>query len=86
MIPSVGRIVHYKLADGDVAAINFNSPGPKNHVVVGQILPAVIVRVWGETEASACNLQVFLDGSGTYWATSRQQGDDVGRWSVPERV
>jgi hypothetical protein len=60
MIPSPGRIVHYKLAEGDVAAIK---------------------QLKGQG-----NLQVFLDGDCSYWATSRKQGDDPCQWSEPPRV
>ncbi|GAA4560510.1 hypothetical protein [Planotetraspora kaengkrachanensis] len=33
-----------------------------------------------------CNLQVLLDGNDAYWATSRTEGDEPGRWSWPPRV
>lgn len=39
-----------------------------NDVKVGDILPAQVLRVWGESGCS--NLKVQLDGSDEYWATS----------------
>ena len=55
--------------------------GRQNHVgnvvTEGDFYPAMIVKVWGggttnpASPNTACNLQVFLDGGDTYWATSR---------------
>lgn len=47
-----------------------------NHAAQGQIFPAVIVRMFGGPNV---NLQVWLDGTDTYWATSRpnHEGDAV---------
>ena len=55
--------------------------------------PAQIVEVWTEEGPRTCNLVVFLDGSNdkvhgfdgldgslTYWATSRVLGDAVGQY------
>jgi hypothetical protein len=53
-----------------------------NQVTAGDVYPAMIVRVWGDTPESAVNLQVHLDGNDTYWATSRVVGD----YAWPERV
>ena len=39
-----------------------------NEVKAGDIYPAMVLRVWGESGCS--NLKVFLDGSDEYWATS----------------
>lgn len=57
-----------------------------NHVEEGDTYPAVIVRIFGETPESAVNLQVFLDGNDTFWATSRTLGEGVFHWTWPERV
>lgn len=121
MIPSVGRIVHYQLSEGDVHAIHrqralrskvvaeatnvsaleselrkasfweFGFGG--NAVSEGDIYPALIVRTWGSFALEAAvQLQVFLDGGDTYWATSRQQtshkdnSPEFGRWHQPVRV
>lgn len=87
--PSVGRIVHYVLSDTDVASINdqrSKSGGRGNTPVAGQHYAAILVCTWAG--ASSANLQVFLDGTDTYWATSRSQ-DDAGTqntWHQPEVV
>lgn len=87
-MPSPGRMVHYTIAGHEVDAANLAGQG--NRVQVGDVYPAVIVRVWGDKPDSPCNLQVLLDGPGTYWATSRQQADGAaggaGRWHFPPRV
>jgi hypothetical protein len=57
-----------------------------NHAAEGDVYPALIVRVWGDTEQSAVNLQVHLDGNDTYWATSRTAGDGPGHWRWPARA
>jgi len=64
-VPSIGRAVHFVLAQGPSA---------------GQHRPGTIVRVWDEPAhpGSAVQLQVLTDGSndgdaykaGVYWATS----------------
>ena len=41
-----------------------------NPVSEGQIVPAMVVAVWGNTPGSAVNLKLFLDGSDDYWVTS----------------
>jgi hypothetical protein len=50
MIPSVGRIVHYRL--------------PADAKRAGEIRPAIIVRVNGDPSAplTSCNLYVLFDG------------------------
>lgn len=81
--PTLGRIVHYTLADHDVAAINDQHPDSRtrNPVNAGDTFPAMVVRDWG----GSVNLQVFLDGSASYWATSRKEGDGPGTWAWPTR-
>lgn len=54
-----------------------------NDARVGQVFPAVATRIWGPT---ATNFTVFLDGSDTYWATSRSEGTEPGTWAWPARV
>ncbi|MFF9215638.1 hypothetical protein [Streptomyces viridosporus] len=101
MQPSIGRIVHYRLSEHDATDINrrrkdFHENGSAddrtgvvghvgNHAAEGDVFPAVVVRVWNESTVT-CNLQVLLDGTDTYWATSREEGTDAGRWAWPERV
>lgn len=88
--PTVGRIVHYRLSEYDVAQISARrAPGTANSgnsVMVGEVCAAVVVRTWGADPGCAVNLQVLLDGDDSYWATSRCGGDDPGQWSYPPRV
>lgn len=122
MIPSIGRIVHYRLSTQDANEINrrrttgqsigerltrVTSDGhaqwPQgaqahigNPVSAGDIFPAMIVRLWDQPEHPATattlvQLQVFLDGNDTYWATSVSQlqpelGDQWPCWFEPSRV
>ncbi|MFF9312139.1 hypothetical protein ACF1BS_14635 [Streptomyces sp. NPDC014748] len=95
-VPEIGDIVLYRLTAGDVAHINpwrkdFHQNGSAdsrtgfighigNSVAVGDVFPAVVVRVHAESTVT-CNLRVLLDGSDTWWATSRAEGDEPGRWS-----
>ena len=88
MKPSLGRIVHYKLSHEDVNSIRYRRESglqlPGNHVHEGDVFPAVIVNVWSD---DSVNLQVFLDGPDTFWATSRKEADDKpGYWIWPPRV
>lgn len=87
MTPTIGRIVHYRLSDGDAQAIT-TARGDKisgNGVHGGDTYPAMIVRVFGDAPRSAVNLKVFLDGGDTYWATSRTEGEGEFHWSWPPR-
>ena len=88
-IPAVGRIVRFKMdadsaskinkrrLDADKSQIARDNSGAQVHVgnaaEADHIYPMLIVRTWGETEESAVNGQVFLDGNDTYWATSVSQ-------------
>lgn len=104
MIPTIGRIVHYRLSEQDATRINKrradatahmgehreNSNGVVVHVGnsvrTGDIYPLFITRTWGDTEGSAVNGQVLLDGADTLWVTSVSEGDDERCWFVPPRV
>ena len=80
-VPSIGRIVHYKL------------PGGTNR---GHYRPAIIVRVWDEpaTPESLVQLQVFTDGQNdglvgfpnVIWETSVKPGDGFGEYIWPPYV
>jgi hypothetical protein len=96
MQPSIGRIVHYKLTQADAAAINKRRADVKNpgagmasQIIVGndaaegQVCAATVVRTFG---GPAANLQVHLDGTDTYWATSRTEGTEPGTWAWPPRT
>lgn len=94
--PAIGEIVHYKLGEHEASSINQSRTDatvasrelglPKtrsgNSLNAGDIYPAMIVRVWNEATTTV-QLQVFLDGNDTYWATSRSQGDGESQWSYP---
>lgn len=91
MAPTVGRIVHYTLAEYDVSAIRADRAENSltqqgNPVTAGDVYPAMVVRTWGSDEYSAVQLQVFLDGNHTYWATSRSKGNGPGFWHWPPRA
>lgn len=89
MIPTPGRIVAYTLTEQDAEQINRRRAdeaaarpdrahdGAQVHVgntaTAGETYPLVITRVWGQTEGSAVNGQVLLDGNDTLWVTSRTQ-------------
>ena len=55
-----------------------------NDVREGQSYPAIVVAVFSDSQEVA-NLQVFLDGNDTYWATSRHEADEPGAWHWPPR-
>jgi hypothetical protein len=90
--PTIGQIVHYKLTEQDVQAIDEKYPmidadgrrSSRNRVNVGDVFPAMVVRVFDADHG--INLQVSLDGDMSYWATSRQEGDGHGFWFWPPRV
>lgn len=110
IIPTIGRVVHYRLNEHDVNVIRarrdivaVGTPRTKptalyaaepvafrqhigNEVKVGEVFPATIVRVFGETPQAPCNLQVHLDGNDTHWATSRSVGEGEGTFSWPSLV
>jgi hypothetical protein len=101
MSQSKGRIVHYRLTPADAQAINkrrddYAKAEPAhadtgyiahvgNRVREGEYYPAMVVRV-NAGPPETVNLQVSLDGSDQYWATSVTEGDDVGQWTWPPRV
>ena len=88
--PTVGRIVHYQLAATDADLIRQSEAYLRgnncNPVAEGQVYPAMVVAVFGNGEH--VNLKVLLDGGpgAEYWATSRAEGEDPGRWSWPPRA
>ncbi|MFC0438768.1 hypothetical protein [Kutzneria buriramensis] len=80
-------IVNYKLSDGDVSAIAAQLPRDtggvlRNQVLAGDVYPAMVVRTF-DPSVTTSNLQVFLDGNCTFWATSRVEGTVPGTWSRP---
>lgn len=98
MVPSVGRIVHYKLTPNDVRRIENDREHydlAANSVNPGDVYPMLIVRVWAPgNPASAVQGQVFLDGEDSLWVTSVSQAQPTvgvdaepeGSWFEPPRV
>jgi hypothetical protein len=99
--PSLGRIVHYKLTDGDAQAVNRRratmgrgdmATGEQLHVgarvAPGDLFAAMVVRVAGAT----VNLQVFLDGNDVLWLEAIMASHveaaeaPLGTWSWPTRM
>ena len=82
MKPSIGRIVHLRVADSfdDIEAINALGG---NRVIEGDIVAAIITAVHSDT---CVNLKALVDGPADYWASSRELGDDPGQWNWPPRV
>lgn len=81
---TIGRIVHYTLAAGDADQIKIarqDSGGSGNQVAEGDVYPAMVVRTFGGP--ATANLQVHLDGTDTFWATSRMEGNGPGSWAWP---
>ena len=56
-----------------------------NEVKEGQVFPMLIVAVWGPSETSAVNGQVFLDGNDVLWATSVSVGEGPRTWAWPTK-
>lgn len=75
MNPTIGRVVIYTPTKAENEAWEKSSTAN-----TAEKLPATIVAVWGET---CINAQVILDGEGTVWKTSIQQGDGEGQWNWP---
>ncbi len=95
-VPTIGRIVLYTLNKQDADFINQRRKQARdsgrlgeiaiiygNDAAEGQVFPADVVRVFN---VGSVNLQVKLDGTDTYWATSRAEGDQPGTWAWPPRV
>lgn len=102
MKPTIGRIVHFTVTEAQADAINkrrrdfhkhraldaqYADTGYVAHfgneVRAGDVFPATIVRVF---DVGSVNLQVQLDGTDTFWATSAAEGDQAGNWSWPPRA
>lgn len=82
--PALGQIVLYKLSqmDADLIGARRATAFYGNDVFAGEVFPAIIVRHWDESDTA--QLQVFLDGNDTYWATSRRQGEEESQWLYAE--
>jgi hypothetical protein len=85
-LPTIGRIVLYKLTENDARRIQqqrSHDGTTANMAGAGHVRPAVVVSAFGD---EALNLQVLLDGPDSYWATSRHEGDEPGTWAWPPRA
>lgn len=74
--PTIGRIVLYCLAQWDVDAITkqrANTGGHFNSANPGDVLPGIVVNVFSE---DCINISVQLDGTDTYWVTSRSVSEE----------
>ena len=95
---TIGRIVHYCMSALDCADVKHqrlmngqmsNGGAVGNEPEVGSVYPAIVVGGWS---APGVNLQVFLDGPDSYWATSRLIDESVGdepspgSWRWPTRT
>lgn len=79
-----GRTVLYKLSAADALAIGRARAFGKvegNTVAEGDTYPATVVEDWGGGDL--VNLKVHLDGHDDFWATSRMEGGEPGRWAWP---
>jgi hypothetical protein len=89
VIPSIGRIVLYKLNSDDVSVIRtFRSDisgKVGNSVSAGDIFPMIITKVFDNkpTTKSSVNGQVFLDGNDNLWVVSVLQGHKEREWHDP---
>ncbi len=57
-----------------------------NGVKQGDQFPMVITRTWGSDPGNPVQGTVLLDGSDTFWATSKVVGDEAGMWRWPARA
>jgi len=57
-----------------------------NEAAEGDVVPMLIVHVFGDTPTSAVNGQVFLDGTDVLWVTSVAVGEGPRTFSWPARV
>jgi hypothetical protein len=86
MKPSLGRIVHFEIDEQTANEINgqsFSDDRANNRVQPGELVPAMIVRVWSEI---CVNLKLLLDGPGDLWITSVCQGTGPRTFREPARV
>lgn len=88
VVPTIGRIVHYRVTEANVEFIRarrnaVHSILRGNEVDVGDVFPLLIVRVWGAQPSSYVNGQLFLDGNDQIWVTSTKAGEGIGEFTWP---
>lgn len=84
MKPSIGRIVIYRLTEGDKTTLEVRGASNPNNGA--DEAPAMVVRVWSDT---CVNLKVLVDGEDTLWVTSATLADapeQERRWRWPDRT
>ncbi len=101
MIPTIGRIVHYRLSEQDAAQINKRRADATSHMPEHRENSNGVVihignSVWpGDVYAlvitrtwggTVVNGQVLLDGSDTLWVASVTEGEGPRNWFWPPRV
>lgn len=89
--PAIGRIVHYRMSDDDVARSrqelrHKHRLEQHNQPQTGQTYAAVITSVTDHPDHPDVNLKVLLDGPFEFFAPSRDEGTGPGTWSWPERI
>jgi hypothetical protein len=88
-----GRIIHYVLSKDDAEAINKRRHAAEshdlndgtqlntgNHVMSGEHVPGMIVAIFPNEFGKGIpgvNVQCLLDGSDSYWVTSKQFDNDL---------
>lgn len=87
MVPTIGRILIYKLSEMDLGRFPSAISNMNPHSV-GQELPLIVCRVWPNEfgDKPGVNGQVFLDGNQSLWVTSVGEGDQPGQWHWPVKV
>lgn len=97
-VPSIGRIVHYRLSEEDAHKINRrrNDATEAAHMMIhtgflrhvgssaygGQIVSMIITLVL----PASINGQAVLDGNDSFWLQSVQRGDEPGTWDWPPQI
>lgn len=85
-IPVRGEVVDYTLDSNDVAQITGRRDASHGHVAgeargspvsIGDVVPMMITRVWGDTPGCAVNGQAVLDGNDTLWVTSATHSEGL---------
>lgn len=56
-----------------------------NDVKEGDVYPLIITRVWGDSDNSAFNGQLMLDGNDLFWVTSTSFGEKNRECFWPQR-
>lgn len=99
-VPTIGRVVHYRLTDEEAAKINrWRDQNKTNRGAIhagsvghvgnecseGQAFAADVVSITEFPLRAAINLQVKLDGNDTFWKRDADEGEGPGTWSWPPR-